>query len=224
MEIAESALTDLLSGGAPWFIGRTEKDIAAELDYRVRRFGADNVGFRTIVASGENTYNCHHVPGERKVRRGDALLFDWGAELAGYRSDITRTFFVGEAPPKLAEVYELVLRAHDAAVDAVRPGVQMRTLDKIARGIIRRAGYAKEFRHGLGHSFGLEIHEPVGLPAKSGATRPRGLCGSSLVTIEPGVYVLGLGGVRIEDDILVTAAGHERLNRMPRSLAAAVLR
>ncbi len=224
VEIAETALRELLAPGAAAVLGRSEKEIAAELDYRVRRRGADDVAFRTIVASGPNTYFCHHVPGDRKVRTGDALLFDWGAELDGYRSDITRTFFIGNPPGELEKIYRLVLEAHDAAVRAVRIGVHMNSLDRIARGIIRRAGYAREFRHGLGHGFGLEIHEPVGLPAAGSTGNPQTLCRNSLVTIEPGVYVLGLGGVRIEDDVLVSPAGGERLNRLPRDFDSAILR
>jgi len=222
--IAELALLKLVRRGAVWFVRRSEKEIAAELEYRMRLAGADRPGFATIVASGPNTYNCHHVPTHRKPRWNEPLLFDWGAEFDGYRSDITRTFFLGDPPAELAEVYGVVLRAHDAAVAAVGPGVCAHTVDAAARKIIRAAGYAREFRHGLGHSFGLEIHEPPNFGGKPPQGRGTVLRRNLVITVEPGVYIQGLGGVRIEDDILVTAGGSERLNRLPRDLETMTLR
>lgn len=222
--IAENAFEELIGRGAAWFVGRSEKEIAAELEYRMRLNGADRAGFATILASGPSSYNCHHVPTDRPAAWGEPLLFDWGAELDGYRSDITRTVFLGDPSDKLAEIYAVVHRAHDGAVDAMAPGVCAHTVDAVARRIIRNAGYAKEFRHGLGHSFGLEIHEPPNFGARP--TRGRGtvLRRNLLITVEPGVYLLGLGGVRIEDDILVTADGRERLNRLPRDIESMTLR
>ncbi len=224
VDIAERALLDLVGRGAAWFLEHSEKRIAAELDHRLRLHGADRPGFATIVASGANSYNCHHVPTDRKPRWNEPLLFDWGAELDGYRSDITRTFFLGPPPEELAGVYDVVLRAHDAAVAAVSPGVCAHTVDAVARRIIRAAGYAREFRHGLGHSFGLEIHEPPNFGGKPARGRGTVLRRNLVITVEPGVYLSGLGGVRIEDDILVAAAGSERLNRLPRDLETMTLR
>lgn len=222
--IAEQAFRALIAKGADYFVGRTERQLAAELDYLMRLDGADATAFATIVASGPNSYSCHHVPGDRIVSPHEPVLFDWGAEIAGYRSDITRVVFAGGAAEPIASVYRLVLEAHEAAVAKMGPGVRAYTVNAAARGLIERAGYGEEFRHGLGHGIGLEIHEPPGFaprPAKGTGTI---LKAGMILTIEPGVYLEGIGGVRIEDDILVTAKGYERLNRLPRDLASMTLR
>ncbi len=226
VKIAEGAFRKLIGQGAEYFHGRTENELAAELEYRMRLAGADRQGFPggTIVASGPNSYNCHHVPGSRRVRPGEPVLFDWGAEVQGYRSDITRVVFAGTVPDKLREIYELVLRAHDAAVAIMRPGVRCHTVDTAARKVIGEAGYAEAFRHGLGHGIGLEIHERPGLAAKPKTGPGTALRKNMLITVEPGVYVEGIGGVRIEDDILITGTGHERLNQLPRTLDRMILR
>ena len=226
VRIAEKAFRELTGQGADYFEGKTENALAAELDYRMRLAGADRQGFPggTIVASGPSSFNCHHVPGSRRVKRGEPVLFDWGAEVQGYRSDITRVVFVGSVADKLREIYAVVLAAHDAAVAVVKAGVRCHTVDAAARAVIADAGYAEEFRHGLGHGFGLEIHEWPGFSKKpkdgSGITLRRNM----LMTVEPGVYLEGIGGVRIEDDVLVTSDGCERLNRLPRKLERMVLR
>ena len=226
VKVAEKAFRQLTGQGTDHFVGRTERELAAELDYRMRLLGADRQGFPngTIVASGPNSYFCHHMPGSRKVKPGEPVLFDWGAEVQGYRSDITRVVFTGAASDTMREIYDVVLRAHDAAVAAMRPGVRCHTVDGIARKIVKDAGYAKEFRHGLGHGIGLEVHERPGFGGrpKNGSGVP--LKKNMIMTVEPGVYLEGTGGVRIEDDILLTARGQERLNSLPRALERMILR
>ena len=225
IRISDRAFRDLLSQGAKHFVGRTERELAAELDYGMRLAGADRQAFPsgTIVASGPNSASCHHMPGPRRVREAEPVLFDWGAEVEGYRSDITRVVFVGRVPDRFREIYELVLAAHDAAMAAIKPGVRCPTVDKIARDIIKDAGYGEEFRHGLGHGLGLEIHEEPRFAAKPKTGRGAALRKHMIMTVEPGVYLDGVGGVRIEDDVLVTADGHEQLTTTPRQLVRAIL-
>ena len=225
IKIAEKAFLQLTGQGTDYFVGRTERELAAELDYRMRLLGADRQAFPsgTIVASGPNSYYCHHMPVSRKVKPGEPVLFDWGAEVQGYRSDISRVVFTGGVSDTMRQVYDVVLRAHDAAVAAMRPGVRCHTVDAIARKIVKDAGYAKEFRHGLGHGIGLEVHERPGFGGKPKDGRGIPLRKNMIVTVEPGVYLEGVGGVRIEDDILLTPRGHERLNALPRALDRVVL-
>jgi len=222
--LAEEAFQALTARGAAYFVGRTERQLAAELDYLMRLGGADASAFPTIVASGPNSYSCHHVPGDRVVAPREPVLFDWGAELAGYRSDITRVVFAEGAEEPIASIYRLVLAAHEAAVAKMGPGVRSYTVNAAARGLIERAGHGDEFRHGLGHGIGLEIHEPPGFGNRLAQGTGTILKSGMILTIEPGVYLEGIGGVRIEDDILVTPHGHERLNRLPRDLDAMILR
>ncbi len=212
VRIAERAFRDLIGQGGDYLHGRTELQLAAELEYRMRMAGADRQGFPftgIIVAAGPNSASAHHFPTRRKVRRGEVVLFDWGAEVDGYRSDITRVVFVGQPHPKLREIYEIVRRAHAAAIAALRPGVRTHAVDKTARDLITDAGYGHLFRHGLGHGIGLEIHEHpfmrrTNVPLKK----------NMIVTIEPGIYIQGLGGVRLENDVLITADGHKDLNTL----------
>ena len=224
VRVAERAFRELIRQGASHVVGKAERQLAAELDHRMRLAGADQQAFPggTIVASGPNSAACHHRPTSRKVRPGDPVLFDWGAQVAGYRSDITRVVFVGSVPPKLRELYAIVLEAHDAAVAAMRPGVRAHTIDRVARGLIRAAGYGEAFRHGLGHGLGLDVHEWPGFGKRQGTAIA--LKKNMVLTVEPGIYLNGIGGIRIEDDILVTADGHERLNSLPRRLERMILR
>ncbi len=222
VRIAEKAFQSMLTEGIHAFLGHSEKRLAAELEYRMRLLGADRQAFPgngIIVAGGANSASCHHEPTERKVRRGEPLLFDWGAELHGYRSDITRVLFPGTPRPKLAEVYNLVLRANRVGVAALRPGVTTHTVARRAWDVIRDGGYADNIRHGLGHGLGLNIHEApklgTGARPANGAVRLRS---NMIVTVEPGIYLKGLGGIRIEDDVRVTAHGHECLTRFPRAM------
>jgi Xaa-Pro aminopeptidase len=165
----------------------------------------------------------HYRPADRKIRRGEAVLIDWGARVEGYCSDLTRVVFVGTIPPApsvLEEVYETVRAAQQAGIAAVRPGVHCKTVDAAARDVIAKAGYGPRFVHGLGHGIGREIHEAPALAGVSDMPLRSGM----VVTVEPGIYLPGVGGVRIEDDVLVTANGHETLSSLPRSIDSMMLR
>ena len=216
---AQNAMRKLLSGGAGAFAGRSERSVAAELDYLMRLAGADGASFETIVACGAHGSLPHHRPGRALIRRGQPVLIDWGARVGGYCSDLTRVVFVGRIPRRIAEIYDVVLRAQRAGISAIRPGVSCRTVDAAARKVIADAGLEERFTHGLGHGIGLEIHEGPALASQS-TTRLRS---GMIVTVEPGIYLPGVGGVRIEDDILVGATGGRRLSSLPRQLAAMVV-
>jgi len=168
----------------------------------------------TIVASGPNSASPHHEPTGRTMLPRDAVVLDFGGELAGYYSDTTRTVVVGEAPQGFEEVYRVVQEAQEAAVHAVRPGVEAQAIDRVARTIIDDAGYGERFIHRTGHGIGLEVHEPPYLVAGSDWALETG----TTFSIEPGVYLEGRFGVRIEDIVAVTADGAERLNRSTREL------
>jgi len=219
VRMAEQAFRDLISQGAGHLVGRSERQIAAEMENRLRELGADRAAFDMIVAAGPNGSMCHYAPAERHLERGEALLIDWGAETLGYRSDITRVVFIESVSEKMREIYEVVRAAHDAAVAAIRPGVTCGAVDDAARNLINEAGYGKEFGHGLGHGIGREIHEQ---PRLFSASKTK-LRKNMIVTIEPGIYLPGVGGVRIEDDILVTSDGQERLNALPRDLESMIV-
>jgi len=225
--MAERAFHSMLDEGIHAFLGHSEKRLAAELEYRMRQLGADKQAFPDngiIVASGANSASCHHAPTHRKVRRGEPLLFDWGAELNGYRCDITRVLFMGAPRPKLAEIYELVHRANREGVAAIRPGVATQTVARRAWDIVRDGGYADNIRHGLGHGLGLNIHELPQIGNGNRAQTPSvRLRTNMLVTVEPGIYLKGLGGIRIEDDVRVTPRGHECLTRIPRRIEDVIL-
>ena len=220
VRIADRAFREVTARGAKGLIGKTERRIAAELEYRMRLAGADGPAFPPIVAVGSNGSKCHYRPADRTLRAGQALLIDWGASVDGYCSDLTRTVFAGTIPPKLAEIYEVARRGQAAGISACRPGVKCRTADLQARGVIESFGYGKEFVHGLGHGVGRQVHELPRLARNSGDRFRTGM----VVTIEPGIYIPGLGGVRIEDDIEITRDGPSRLSRLPRALKRMLLR
>ena len=229
VRIAERALTELVNGGLSYFIGKTERQIAADLEYAMRSLGADRQAFEMngiTVASGPNSASCHHLPSNRKVCRDEPLLIDWGAELDGYRSDITRTHFMGSVPKKFVDIYETVLAAHKAGVTAMKAGVHCQTVAKAAWDVVIDGGYGDKIIHGLGHGVGLNIHERPGF---GNGIKPRNgkdvvLRKNMVMTIEPGIYYDGLGGIRIEDDYVVTAKGCERLNSFPRHLDKMIVR
>jgi Xaa-Pro aminopeptidase len=192
----------------------TELDVAAELEYQARRFGAKALSFPPIVAVGPRAALPHATPTRRQLNESDFTLVDWGANSGLYMSDLTRIIVTGRISPKLQKVYGVVLKAQLAAIDAIRPGLTGEEVDAVARKVIKRAGYGKAFGHGLGHGTGLEIHEAPRLAVGQKTKLRPGM----IVTVEPGVYLPGWGGVRIEDDVLVTRAGHEVLTDVPKQL------
>ena len=200
-------------------VGQTELELAARIEFEMKQRGSSAPSFPTIVAEGINAAHPHAHPGRRKVRKGSAILFDWGARVGTYCSDLTRVVFVDSIPRRLGEVYEIVLEAQERAIRAIKPGARMCDVDKIARDHIAAAGYAEQFNHGLGHGLGLDVHEPPSLSWRSKEKLVAGM----VVTVEPGVYIAGLGGVRIEDDVLVTAKGRRVLSRLGKSLDGAVI-
>ncbi len=194
----------------------TELDLAAEIEYRMRRLGADGPAFETIVAAGERTALPHARPTERRIRNDQLLLVDMGAALAGYASDMTRTYAVSKLSTKLRRMYRAVLESQLAAIDAVKPGFSCARVDQAARDVLRGYGMDKLFIHSTGHGLGLEIHESPRLGRRERTKLEPGMA----ITIEPGVYEEGVGGVRIEDTVVVTANGCEILTPTPKELIA----
>jgi Xaa-Pro aminopeptidase len=209
--LADDALTEVLGRG---LVGRTEREVALDLEFTMRRLGAEAASFPPIVAAGEHGALPHAEPRDVAIPSGTLCVIDWGAQLDGYASDCTRTYATGEIDPRDAEVYALVQRAQEAALAAVRPGPTGRELDAVARAIIDAAGHAEHFGHGLGHGVGLAVHEGPRL-SKQGETA---LAAGMVVTVEPGVYVPGAVGVRIEDLVIVTDDGAEVVSSLPKDL------
>jgi Xaa-Pro aminopeptidase len=193
------------------FAGRREADVAADLADALRRHGHRTADF-TIVGSGPNGASPHHEAGERVIADGDAVVLDFGGHLDGYYSDITRTVFVGEPPQEFDRVHDVVRRAQQAAFEAVRPGVPAEEVDRAARDVIDDAGYGQWFIHRTGHGIGLELHEPPYIVAGNATKLGAGMTFS----IEPGVYLPGRFGVRIEDIVAVGDDGAVRLNQARR--------
>ncbi len=194
----------------------TELDLAAEIDYRMRRLGADRPAFETIVASGPRAALPHAHPTRQPIQPNELLLIDMGATVAGYASDMTRTHAVGKPAPKIRRMYEAVLESQLAAIAAVRPGVTCSSVDRAAREVLRRYGLDKLFVHSTGHGLGLEIHEAPRLGRKEKTKLEAGMA----VTIEPGAYLEGVAGIRIEDTVVVTATGCEILTPTGKELVA----
>lgn len=193
--------------------GVTEYDLALDLEFYIRRSGAD-IAFPSIVVSGERSARPHGKPSEKKLEFGDFVTFDFGARIDGYNSDMTRTVVVGEASNRHREIYDQVLKAQLAAIDAVRPGAPAKEVDSLARTILDEKGLAQYFGHGLGHGLGKLVHDG----GRLGPTSDETLAVGQVWTIEPGVYVEGFGGVRIEDDVVVTEGGCEVLTKSPKEL------
>jgi Xaa-Pro aminopeptidase len=208
--IAQTAFLDLLDDLEP---GRTEREVAAELDYRMRAYGAEKPAFDTIVACGENSAKPHARLSTQKLTIGKPIIFDFGARLEGYCSDLTRTVYLGKMPPCFKKMYMVCLEAQLRAIEAVKPGIPAADVDHVARAIISRADLGKYFNHGLGHGVGLDIHEAPALSGKSRQILEPGM----VVTVEPGIYIPGQGGVRIEDDVLVTETGGLVLSSLPKN-------
>jgi Xaa-Pro aminopeptidase len=212
VHIADKAFSEILDEIKP---GVKEKDIALELEYKMRILGAENASFETIVASGQRSAMPHGRASDKKLRKGDFVTLDFGCLYQGYASDITRTVVLGKATEKQKKIYDIVLTAQRAACKAVRPGMACSRLDSVARDIIMKAGYGDNFGHGLGHGIGLMVHDkPVLSPQSNDVLEP-----GMVVTIEPGIYISNWGGVRIEDDVLVTANGGQILSKSPKELA-----
>ncbi|HEV2297620.1 MAG TPA: M24 family metallopeptidase [Candidatus Acidoferrales bacterium] len=194
--------------------GVRESDLAAELEYRMRRMGSEGPSFETIVASGKRSA-WPHAPASRKpIEKNELVVFDLGAILRGYSSDLTRTVFVGRAPARVRRWYRAVLEAQQAARAAMLPGVTAGSVDEAARKVLLRAGLGAKFIHSTGHGLGLEVHESPRLGRGEEAILRKDM----VVTIEPGVYVEGQGGIRIEDDVLVTQSGSEFITNATREL------
>jgi Xaa-Pro aminopeptidase len=197
--------------------GVSERWLAWELEKQMRENGAEGVAFPVIVASGPNSALPHHHPGDRVLAPGDVIVVDLGAVVRGYSSDLTRTFLLGnDADGRFEPLYQLVMKAHDAATQSARPGMSARELDGVARDLIREGGHGDDFGHGLGHGVGLDVHEKPSLSSRPSAEQEI-LSAGMTVTIEPGVYLQGWGGIRIEDLILLTDGGSELLSRCPYS-------
>ena len=199
---------------------KTEKQVADELEHQMRLFGSRNRSFQSIVAAGARAALPHATPSDRRVGESDFILVDWGADEGLYQSDLTRVLVTGRISAKFERIYRLVLAAQVQAIAAIRPGAVCQDIDRIARRVIAKAGFGRYFGHGLGHGLGLDIHEAPRLAAKiETALRP-----GMVVTVEPGIYLPGWGGIRIEDDVLVTRDGHEVLSHVPKRLEELIIR
>jgi Xaa-Pro aminopeptidase len=195
-------------------VGASEQQIARELDRALRDAGADDLAFAPIVAFGESAAEPHHEPGHRMLEEGDIVKLDFGGLVGGYHADMTRTIAFGAPAAELAKVHDVVREAQQAGIDAVRAGASGSAVDAAARAPIAEAGYGDRFVHGLGHGVGLEIHERPWLGADQDAALPAG----AIVTVEPGIYLPGIGGVRIEDMVEVTEDGGVVVGTSPRDL------
>ncbi|WP_172252095.1 M24 family metallopeptidase [Saccharibacillus deserti] len=196
-------------------VGVTEIEIVAELEYQMKKLGAQGPSFDTMVLTGDKTALPHGNPGSRRIAAGDMLMFDMGVYLDGYASDITRTFAVAERPSdESVKIYETVLAANLAAIALTRPGVTLASVDAAAREVIAEAGYGPYFMHRLGHGLGMDVHEYPSVHGANEELVTEGLC----FTVEPGIYVAGECGVRIEDDVIVTADGVDVLTTFPKEL------
>jgi len=194
--------------------GRTEREVAIELEYRLKRAGSEKDAFDTIVASGYRSAMPHGRASEKVLEAGDFVTIDFGARVEGYHSDLTRTVVLGRATDRQREVYETVLAANRAGVGAIRAGMEGKEVDAVARAVIEAAGLGEHFGHGLGHGLGLHVHDHPAFGKTSTVTLQAGM----VATVEPGIYLEGWGGVRIEDDVLVTEDGCEVLTHAPRKL------
>lgn len=193
-------------------VGSTEREVALDLEVRMRRDGADEVSFIPIVGSGPHSAHIHHSPSDRRLERGDLVLMDFGCRVKGYCSDLTRTVCLGPASAEQKEMYATVLSAQLAGFESITPGSETRDADAAARAIVEAAGHAEDFGHGLGHGLGLNVHEA---PRLHWTSEDRFTAGD-ICTVEPGIYVIGSGGIRIEDDVLVTGSGAETLTGAPK--------
>lgn len=211
VKISDTAFERILNILKP---GAVEKEVGAELEYQMKMLGAAREAFPTIVASGPRSALPHGVASEKKLKKGEFVTFDFGALYNGYCSDITRTIVLGKATARQKKIYNIVARAQKTAIKKARAGLTGKEVDAAARNVINRAGYGNYFRHGTGHGIGLEVHagprvSPLGTQV---------LKNNMVITIEPGIYIAGWGGVRIEDDVVIKAKGCQVLNKAPKNL------
>ena len=198
---------------------QTEAEIAHNLEHQIRMYGGDGCAFEPIVGVGPRAALPHAEKSERKIAADPFVLIDWGAKAGQYLSDLTRILVTGKISPKLQRIYGVVLNAQLAAIDKIKPGASFHEVDQAARQLIADAGFGKFFGHGLGHGFGLQIHESPRLRPNATGEFKAGM----VVTVEPGIYLPGWGGVRIEDDILVTTDGHTVLSDLPKDFESCVV-
>ncbi len=198
---------------------QTERQIAHNMEHQIRAFGGSRCAFEPIVGVGARSALPHGTPTTTRIGESGFVLVDWGSFVDGYASDLTRVLVAAKIPPKLRTIYDTVLKAQLAAIAKIRPDATFKSVDAAARGLIANAGFGKKFGHGLGHGFGLQVHEsPFVSPIRDGVFQP-----NMIVTVEPGIYLPGIGGVRIEDDILVTKNGNEVLSSLPKSFDACIV-
>ena len=216
LTIAQKSFLGLLRHLKP---GMTEAQAAAELEYRMRSAGAEKSAFDIIVADGRNSAKPHASATSAKLRAGQPIVIDFGARVGQYCCDLTRTVWLGTMSPRFREIYKICLEAQWAAIARIRTGVPAAEIDQAARKVIARAGYGRYFVHSVGHGIGLDVHEPPALHAKSDAILQDGM----VVTVEPGIYIPGTGGVRIEDDVLVQSRGCRVLSDLPKDIDHVVL-
>jgi Xaa-Pro dipeptidase len=196
-------------------VGMTEKEIASKLVLHSFKLGSGtNLPFMPIVASGPNSANPHATPTDRKLQNGDLLVIDWGVNVNGYLSDLTRTFSIGEPTEQQKEIHQIVHKANQAAHAVVKPGITAGEVDKAARDVIEKAGYGEYFTHRTGHGLGMQTHEPPYMRAGNDVILEPGM----VFTIEPGIYIPDQDGVRIEDDVIVTEDGINSFSDMTREL------
>ncbi|UCD93543.1 MAG: aminopeptidase P family protein [Candidatus Zixiibacteriota bacterium] len=210
-DISDTAFERILGYLKP---GLREIEVCAELEYQMKMLGSSNPAFATIVASGYRSALPHGLASEKKIARGDFVTFDFGACYKGYVSDITRTVVMGKAISRQKKIYNVVLRSQMAGIRKVRSGVSGKAVDVAARKVIDKAGYKKYFGHGTGHGIGIYFHVAPSAGPRSTDVLKRGM----VLTVEPGIYIPGWGGVRIEDDVLVTNTGGKVLNKAPKNL------
>ncbi|MEO1583829.1 MAG: Xaa-Pro peptidase family protein, partial [Planctomycetota bacterium] len=217
IRVQEAAMLSTLDHIGP---GMSELEICAWLEWEMKQRGASGPAFDTIVAAQASGSLPHYAPGRVRTAKNKPLLIDWGAVVDGYRGDMTRVFTFGRWPKQIREIYEIVLDAHEKAAAAIEPGITNRELDSIAREHITKHGYGDEFSHSLGHGIGLQTHEGPGLSQLAPETEMRP---GMVITIEPGIYLPSIGGVRIEDDYAVTDRGRRNLSSLPKDLDFATL-
>jgi Xaa-Pro aminopeptidase len=209
VRIADLAFAGIISRIKP---GVTEAQIALELEYTIRRLGAEGIGFDTIVASGIRSSMPHGVASDKAIEPGDLVTMDFGAVYRGYHSDMTRTVVVNQVSPRQQELYAIVLEAQQSGIEAVKAGVRASDVDRVARDVISKKGYGAYFGHGTGHGLGLSIHEKPSLSARDDTILTAGM----VVTIEPGIYLPEWGGIRIEDTVIVEDEGSRILTTSPK--------